>query len=234
MIQPKRSRLFMVSRKTSLLMSAPLVILCTAGARPAAADEPPTPAAPAAAETPMLLEEIIVTAEKQASGRPLQIVPIAITAIDASTIQEQHVQNIVDIGHMAPNVILDPSGTLPGTAAFTIRGVGERSSTASIDSAVSVSQDGMVLSLQTGLSMLGTFDTESVEILRGPQGVLQGVNAAGGAVTFTTPLPTDTFHASASITTGNYNLIGTTATVEGPLSDNVLGKIAIFEQHVDG
>ena len=97
----------MVSRKTSLLMSAPLVILCTAGARPAAADEPPTPAAPAAAETPMLLEEIIVTAEKQASGRPLQIVPIAITAIDAGTIQEQHVQNIVDIGHMAPNVVLD-------------------------------------------------------------------------------------------------------------------------------
>jgi iron complex outermembrane receptor protein len=92
----------------------------------------------------------------------------------------------------------------------------------------------MVLSLQTGLSMLGTFDTESVEILRGPQGVLQGVNAAGGAVTFTTPLPTDTFHASASVTTGNYNLIGATATVEGPLSDNVLGKIAIFEQHVDG
>src|ERR1700744_6761042 len=82
---------------------------------------------------------------------------------------------------MAPNVILDPSGTLMGTAAFTIRGVGERSSTASIDPAVSVTQDGMALSLQTGLSLLGTFDTESVQILRGPQGVLQGVGAAGGA-----------------------------------------------------
>jgi len=224
----------MVSRKTSLLMSAPLVILCTAGARPAAADEAPPPPAPTAAQEPLLLEEIIVTAEKQASGRPLQIVPIAITAIDAGTIQEQHVQNIVDIGHMAPNVVLDASGTLLGTAAFTIRGVGERSSTASIDPAVAVTQDGMPLSLQTGLSLLGTFDTESVQILRGPQGVLQGVGAAGGAVTFTTPLPTDTFQSNASVTAGNFDTIGATTTISGPLSDKVLGKVAVYEQYTAG
>jgi iron complex outermembrane recepter protein len=223
----------MVSRRKSLLMSAPLVILCTAGAQASAADEA-TPLPAPATQEPMLLEEIIVTAEKQASGRPLQIVPIAITAIDAATIQETHVQNIVDIGHMAPNVILDASGTLLGTAAFTIRGVGERSSTASIDPAVSVTQDGMALSLQTGLSLLGTFDTESVQILRGPQGVLQGVGAAGGAVTFTTPLPSDTFQAKASVTAGNFDTIGATSTIEGPLSDKVLGKIAVYEQRTAG
>jgi len=221
----------MAALKASLFIGAVLAILCAPGWRPVLA-QAAAPSQPA--DQPAELTEILVSAEKQATGRSIQKVPIAVTGVDASTIEQAHIQNIVDIGHLAPNVILDTSGTLPGTAAFTIRGVGERSSTASIDSAVSVSQDGMVLSLQTGLSMLGTFDTESVEILRGPQGVLQGVNAAGGAVTFTTPLPTDTFHASASVTTGNYNLIGTTATVEGPLSDNVLGKIAIFEQHVDG
>ncbi len=224
----------MVSRKTSLLMSAPLVILCTAGARPAAADEPPPPSAPAATETPMLLEEIIVTAEKQASGRPLQIVPIAITAIDSSTIQETHAQSIVDIGRMAPNVILDSAGTLLGTAAFTIRGVGSRTSTASEDPAVAVTQDGMVLSLQTGLAQMGTFDTENVQILRGPQGVLQGVGAAGGAVTFTTPLPSDTFQSDASLTAGNFDTIGATSTIQGPLSDNVLGKLAVYEQYTAG
>ena len=223
----------MVSRRTSLLMSAPLVILCTAGARPAAADEAPPPPAPTTQE-PLLLEEIIVTAEKQASGRPLQVVPIAITAVDAGTIQESHVQNIVDIGHMAPNVVLDASGTLLGTAAFTIRGVGERSSTASIDPAVSVTQDGMALSLQTGLANLGTFDTETVQILRGPQGVLQGVGAAGGAVTFTTPLPSDTFQSSASVTAGNFDTIGATTVIEGPLSDKVLGKVAVYEERIAG
>ncbi|MEA3196502.1 MAG: iron complex outerrane recepter protein, partial [Gammaproteobacteria bacterium] len=221
----------MVRYGASTPVGAALAVLCTLCWRPVPAEEAqPSPSAGQPAE----LTEIMVTAEKQATGRSIQKVPIAVTGIDASTIAESHIQNIVDIGHLAPNVILDTSGTLPGTAAFTIRGVGERSSTASIDSAVAVSQDGMVLSLQTGLSLLGTFDTESVEILRGPQGVLQGVNAAGGAVTFSTPLPTDTFHASASVTTGNFGLIGTTATVQGPLSSNVLGKIAIYEQHVDG
>jgi iron complex outermembrane recepter protein len=225
----------MVSRRKSLLMSAPLVILCTAGAQAARADDPPAPAPTTpASQEPFLLEEIIVTAEKQASGRPLQIVPIAITAVDAATIQDNHLTSIVDLGHMAPNVILDPSGTLMGTAAFTIRGVGERSSTASIDPAVSVTQDGMALSLQTGLSLLGTFDTESVQILRGPQGVLQGVGAAGGAVTFTTPLPSDTFQSNASVTMGNFNTIGATTTVEGPITDSVLGKIAVYEQRVAG
>src|ERR1700691_2389566 len=221
----------MAALKGSLSINVALAILCALVSRPVLA-QGEAPSQPAG--QPAELTEIMVTAEEQATGLSIQTDHIAVTGVDASTIEQAHVQDIVDIGHLAPNVILDTSGTLPGTAAFTIRGVGDRSSTASIDSAVSVSQDGMVLSLQTGLSLLGTFDTESVEILRGPQGVLQGVNAAGGAVTFTTPLPTDTFHASASVTTGNFNLIGTTAMVEGPLSDNVLGKIAIYEQHVDG
>jgi iron complex outermembrane receptor protein len=213
----------MVKLKASLFMGAPLVMLCAAGTRPVLADEEPA-----------LLEEIIVTAEKHGTGRPLQEVPIAITGVDAQQMQTAHMVTIQDVGHLAPDVILDTSGTLLGTAAFTIRGVGERTSTASIDPAVSVTQDGMVLSLQTGLSNLGTFDTESVQILRGPQGVLEGVGAAGGAVEFTTPMPSSTFHTTASATAGNFNLIGGTAIVEGPISDSVLAKVAIFEQHVAG
>jgi iron complex outermembrane recepter protein len=206
------------------------MILCSAGSRPAMAQQAP----PTAAAEPMLLEEIIVVAEKQASGRPLQNVPIAVTGVEEVTMQETHVTNIVDLGHMAPDVVLDTSGTLFGTAAFTIRGVGARTSTPSIDPAVSVTQDGMPLSLQTGLSLMGTFDTQSVEILRGPQGVLQGVGAAGGSVSFQTPLPSQTFHATGSISAGNFNLIGSTAIVEGPLSGDFFGKVAVYEQHVDG
>ena len=222
----------MVTQKRSPLRVGAFAVFFTVAARLVPAQE--VPPAQQSADQPVGLEEVVVTAEKRATGRSAQKVPIAVTAIDADTMTQTHVENIVDVGHMAPNVILDPSGTLPGTAAFTIRGVGARSSTASIDSAVAVSQDGMALTLQTGLAMLGTFDTESVQILRGPQGVLQGVNAAGGAVTFTTALPTSTFHADTSVTAGNFNLIGATATVQGPLNDAVRAKIAVFEQHVDG
>ena len=221
----------MIKSRASLLMGAPLVILCTAGPRPVQAQQAPTQPEQAA---PMLLEEIIVTAEKMSAGRPLQQVPIAITGVDAEQIQTAHMVNVQDVGRAAPDVYLDTSGTLMGTAAFTIRGVGERTSTASIDPAVAASQDGMVLSLQTGLSNLSTFDTQSVQILRGPQGVLEGVGAAGGAVEFATPLPSGAFRETAAATAGNYNLIGATNVIEGPLSDGFLGKVAIFEQHVAG
>jgi iron complex outermembrane recepter protein len=222
----------LVTKKVSLFTGVALALLCISGSRAALADDPPSP--DQRADQGSQLEEIQVTAEKQATARSVQKVPIAVTGIDANTMEDTHIQDITDVGRMAPNVILDPSGTIPGTAAFTIRGVGSRSSVGAIDSAVAVTQDGMPLTLQTGLALLGTFDTESVEILRGPQGVLQGVGAAGGAVTFTTPLPTRDFNASASVTTGNFNLVGTSAVVQGPLASNVFGKIAIFEQHVDG
>jgi iron complex outermembrane recepter protein len=221
----------MINLRASLLMGAPLVVLCAAAPRPVQAQQAP---AQPDSTSPLLLEEIIVTAEKMGSGRPLQQVPIAITGVDAEQIQTSHMVNVQDVGRMAPDVYLDTSGTLMGTAAFTIRGVGERTSTASIDPAVAASQDGMVLSLQTGLSGLSTFDTQSVQILRGPQGVLEGVGAAGGAVEFATPLPNSSFRATSSVTAGNFNLIGATNVVEGPLSDNLLAKVAIYEQHVAG
>jgi iron complex outermembrane receptor protein len=64
--------------------------------------------------------------------------------------------------------------------------------------------------------------------------VLEGVGAAGGAVEFATPLPNSSFRATSSVTAGNFNLIGATNVVEGPLSDNLLAKVAIYEQHVAG
>jgi iron complex outermembrane recepter protein len=222
----------MVRFKVSLLTSSAAVLVCAMCPRLLLAQETPPPA-PAATNRPQI-EEVIVSAEKRATGRSVQKVPIAVTAIDADMMESAHVQNIVDLGHMAPGVTLDPTGSQLGSAAFTIRGIGDRSSTAAIDSAVAVNQDGMVLTLQNGLALLGTFDTQSVEILRGPQGVLQGVNAAGGAVNFTTPLPRNTFHESASITVGNFDQIGAQATVEGPITDNFLGKIAIAVNRVSG
>src|ERR1700723_4054619 len=118
----------MATLNASLLVGAALAIpgmLCT---RPVLAeDAPPSQPAsqsagqPASASPgqPEQLTEIMVTAEKQATGRSIQKVPIAVTGIDASTMEQAHIQDIIDVGRLAPNVILATSGTLPGTAAFT-------------------------------------------------------------------------------------------------------------------
>ena len=179
------------------------------------------------------LEEVTVTAEKKSTAQQLQKVPIAVTAVTEQTIQDLHITDVTDIGRMAPNVELDPVGTFPGYANFTIRGVGVSTSIRSVDPAINIFQDGMVIAYQAG-AVLDTFDTESVQVLRGPQGVLFGRNSAGGAVLLTTPLPTQEFHYGADISYGNFNEVDTHASVQGALASAVSGKLAVSYRYNDG
>jgi len=179
------------------------------------------------------LEEITVSAEKKSTSQRLQDTPIAITAVTSQTIADLHIADVTDIGRMAPNVELDGVGTFPGFANFTIRGIGVTTSVRSVDPAVNIFQDGMVIAYQAG-AVLDTFDTESVQILRGPQGVLFGRNSAGGSVLLSTPLPTRDFHYSGDVTFGNFDEFDVHATVQGPLTNAVFGKVAVSEKSNSG
>jgi iron complex outermembrane receptor protein len=179
------------------------------------------------------LEDIVVTAEKKGAGQELQKVPIAVTAVTAQKIEDLHIKDLTDIGRLAPNVELDPVGTFPGYANFTIRGIGVSTSIRSVDPAVNIFQDGMVIAYQAG-AVLDTFDTESVQVLRGPQGVLFGRNSSGGAVLLTTPVPTSEVHYSADLSYGNFNEVFSHAMVEGALAHGVDGKVAVSYHYTDG
>ncbi|MBL4839035.1 MAG: TonB-dependent receptor [Kordiimonadaceae bacterium] len=146
----------------------------------------------------VLLEEIMITATKQAHGVAVQDVPIAITAYGASQLEALHVNNIEALSFSQPNVSLEDVGSVQGTANFSIRGLGINSSIPSIDPTVGVFVDGVYLGINSGL-LFDTFDLEAVEILRGPQGVLFGRNVTGGAVLLRTKKPTEEFEASAKV-----------------------------------
>jgi iron complex outermembrane receptor protein len=199
-----------------------------------AAAQTAAPLASDNASAPVQLEDVIVTAEKKSVGESLQVVPIAISAVTSSTIETEHLTDLTDIGRIMPNVELDPQGSVPSYANFYIRGVGVSTSGRSIDPAVNLFQDGMVMGYSAG-AVLDTFDTESVQVLRGPQGVLFGRNSAGGAVVLSTPLPTSDFHAKGDVTFGNYDEVDGHAMVEGALvGDTIFGKVAVSEKYNAG
>ncbi|RMF12151.1 MAG: TonB-dependent receptor [Alphaproteobacteria bacterium] len=181
-----------------------------------------------------LIEEVVVYSTKRGVGESAQGVPNAITAIGPGKIENTFSVDITEIGRLAPNVELQPVSTFPGFANFTIRGIGVNNSTRSIDPAVNVLMDGMVFGFQ-GATILETFDLESVEILRGPQGILFGRNTTGGAVSFRTRRPTGEFGVRGKVTVGKYDRFDASLSVEGPLvEDKVAAKIAILSRNQDG
>ncbi|MFY8194599.1 MAG: TonB-dependent receptor plug domain-containing protein, partial [Novosphingobium sp.] len=137
----------------------------------------------------VLNADIIVTATKKKDVENVQDVPVAITAFNAQSLQALQVRDIQTLTYSAPNVSLDQVGTSRGTANFSIRGLGVNSSIPSIDPTVGVFVDGVYIGVNNGL-VFDVFDLGSVEVARGPQGILYGRNTTGGAVLINTGDPT--------------------------------------------
>lgn len=181
-----------------------------------------------------LFEEILVTATKKSALQSAQDVPVAVTAYGERQLDALGFNSIESLSFKMPNVALDDIGTSRGVANFTIRGIGVNSSIPSIDPTVGVFVDGMYLGLNSGV-VLDQFDLESVEVLRGPQGLLFGRNVTGGAVLLNTTKPSfeTKVRAKASYESGNnFTINGTYA---GPLIEDKLAvKLAVYYNNDGG
>ena len=184
-----------------------------------------------------LIEEVVVSAMKKNVAEDIQSIPLAVTAFGESQIEALKLKDISDIGLMVPNVNLQPA-SFQGTAFFGIRGAAAVSTVMSVDPSVGVLVDGVYQPTSRGI-VLDLFDLESIEILRGPQGVLFGRNVVGGAVLVNSKKPTDEFEAEVGLRVGSgFRGTGEDATftgvVTGPLTDNINGKLAVYQNDDDG
>jgi iron complex outermembrane receptor protein len=182
-----------------------------------------TPEATAERESAIdrVLGTVTVTATKKANVENVQDVPVAVTAFNAETLEALQVRDVSSLSYSAPNIQLEDIGTARGTANFSIRGLGINSSIPSIDPTVGVFVDGVYLGVNNGV-VLDLFDLDSVEILRGPQGLLFGRNTTGGAILLNTGNPTDTFQYKAK------------ATYEGPIDDGRGGPSSTLQAGISG
>ncbi len=180
------------------------------------------------------IADIVVTAQKQAVGESLQRVPLAVTAINVDVIRDTQAINISDVGRLAPNVSLQTAGSFPGFPNFTIRGQSISTSLRTLDPTVTLVLDGMPLADPYGV-LLDTFDLESIEILRGPQGILFGRNATGGAVVVRSRRPGNEFELDAAVRVGNHGRFDQSLFVGGPIAGEQLrGKITVLHRRRDG
>lgn len=180
------------------------------------------------------LEEVIVTARKREES--LLDVPIAITAFGADILSNPTIDDISNLAALAPNVEFSSSPPISGTsnaAAVFIRGIGQNDFLATNDPGVGIYLDGVYIARSVG-GVLKVNDIERVEILRGPQGTLFGKNTIGGAVNVISRLPSNEASASIALTGGSKDRQDLALSTEGPLAENLTGRISLLDENRDG
>ena len=180
------------------------------------------------------LEEVVVTATRREQN--LQVVPIAVTAFTAETMQSRGVVDIHALSNLTPNVNLDAGAPFSGDSSVlsaSIRGIGQDDFAFNLDPAVGVYVDGAYLARTIGANQ-NLLDVDRIEILKGPQGTLFGRNTIGGAINIVTHTPGNEFAVTGLLTAGQYSRQDVMLTADIPIMSNLLSTISVSSQHRDG
>ncbi len=148
------------------------------------------------------IEEIIVTGTKRDESS--QDVPIALTAISEEQLKNQFRTDILALTEMSPGISMGQNAGFRAIAGG-IRGTGQNSILVTQDSSVVLLVDefGMA-NVQSQFVTL--FDTDRIEIYRGPQGTLFGKSATGGAISITSKRPVmNEWFADVDVQLGEFN-----------------------------
>lgn len=174
-------------------------------------------------------DDIVVTGEK--TNRTLQETTTSVAVVTPARIRQENIQTIQDVYNRTANV----SETY-GAAGFTIRGItntgvggGGQSDTAT------VYVDGAPI---PGVALFGgptdLWDIGQVEILRGPQSTIQGLNALAGAVVLTTrDASTTDYSADARVLWTDQRDRTLSAAFGGPIVADQLGFRVSGERRAD-
>jgi len=178
------------------------------------------------------LEEVVVTANKRAED--IQKVPIAMVALSGDEIADAHITDIIGLGQLVPGVQLKDEFGVAQPLAF-IRGVGNSSFYATSINPVGFYEDGVYIG-QNIAQGLQIFDTDRVEVLRGPQGTLFGRNTTGGAIDVITHKPTldGGTVADAQLVAGDYGTFDANASLGGSITPTLAYRFAFTRQFDHG
>ncbi len=138
--------------------------------------------APALAQDDESLQQVTVTATRREES--VQDVPLNITAIGGSKLEDQGIAGLADIGRNVPGLyVVDQGGRSPNR--IIVRGL----NATSVSSAEGIANDGggTVATYIGEIPLyvdLKPVDIERVEILFGPQGTLYGSGTLGGAIRY--------------------------------------------------
>ncbi len=176
----------------------------------------------------LLLEEVIVTAQKREQS--LQDVPVSVSVVTGDAISQTGMTNLDELSTHVPNLSIQEGSQ---TTAITMRGLGSGINQG-FEQSVGMFIDGIYAGRDRQFRS-PFLDVAAVEVLRGPQGTLFGKNTIAGAINLTTTKPTDEFEASLRTTyEPEYNEYSVEGIVSGSITDTLNGRLAVKQAESDG
>jgi iron complex outermembrane recepter protein len=149
------------------------------------------------------LTEVVVTAEKVTEN--LQSVPVSVSVLDSTTLQDLGIVNLDDYVKYSPSVAYQRSvgsseggNAEPGISHTFIRGVvsGGDGNHSGSEPTVGTYLDEIPVTTIDGTVDMHLYDMQRIEVLEGPQGTLFGASSESGTVRLITNKP-DTSRFSA-------------------------------------
>jgi len=178
-----------------------------------------------------ILSEVVVTSRRRIEK--VQDVPIAISVITGKQAEQAGAFNVNRIKELIPSVQLYSSN--PRNTGINIRSLGSPFGLTNdgIDPGVGFYVDGVYYA-RPAAATLDFIDVDRIEVLRGPQGSLFGKNTTSGAFNITTRKPSFTSGADFEVSYGNFSYLQAKASITGPLSQKIAGRLSFSGTQRDG
>lgn len=196
-----------------------------AAAEPAPGEPAPEEPAPVPAPAPIGNIEVIVIKGSHHDDL-LQDTAVSATTFNTKEIEDLRIQKISDLAEYTPNLDINTRSAASNPTLF-IRGIGLKDYNANSAGAVGIYQDGIAIN-SPAIQLFQLFDVGSIEVLRGPQGSGNGLNATAGAIKVNSMLPEGEWAGSANFTYGNYNTLQTEGALSLPLVEDLLSARFAF------
>ena len=186
------------------------------------------PAVVFAQDDPLMLDEIIVTAQRREQS--LMEVPLAIEVFTGNEIRRQGFRDLDDLANFSPTVLIEPRVQDQDVA---IRGFGTTGNTLTHDQAAPFFVDGIHFGRQSQVK-LAFLDIESLEVLKGPQPVYFGQNATAGAFNIRSRRPTPVWEGYVNAELASDSTSELTFGAGGPITDKWGIRVAGMHETTDG
>lgn len=212
-------------------MLAPLVagtlIAFNAGAVRAAPARPTSETSPSSHKPGENLAEVIVTAQQR--RQKLVDVPASLTVFTAHDIRAAGIERPTNFIALTPGVSAVQTSEI-GDLELSIRGINTGRDT----------EPNYALVIN-GVLQINPFDLNQelanltqIEILKGPQGAIYGLNGVAGAIIIKTKKPGQRFDADATVGYGNHDTQVAHAWISGPLTRRISAGVSGFYRKTNG